>query len=233
MMWRSLAFACLGLASGIQQSARAATLEDARGDTPFHIHVVSMAEARFKGVVHQQWDFSCGSAALATLLTYHLDLPTDERATFAGMWSQGDHDKIRAQGFSLYDMKLYLQARHLASDGYRVTLDQVAKVAIPVIVLLEVNGYRHFVVLKGMEGERVLVGDPAAGLRSYERERFQSMWNGIVFTVSLPADAMAGLRRSFNRPEDWRVIPRPDWGQALDIQSLATAGLVRLDANHF
>ena len=32
---------------------------------------VSMKEQRFQKTLHQQYDFSCGSAALATLLTHH------------------------------------------------------------------------------------------------------------------------------------------------------------------
>ena len=32
----------------------------------FNLHVVSLKEARFKTVIKQQYDFSCGSAALAT-----------------------------------------------------------------------------------------------------------------------------------------------------------------------
>jgi predicted double-glycine peptidase len=56
--------------------------------------VHSMLEQRFTTVVRQQYDFSCGSAALATLLHYHYDEPVDEKVAFAGMWRDGDKEQI-------------------------------------------------------------------------------------------------------------------------------------------
>ena len=39
----------------------------------FNVPVRSMQELKFTETVRQGFDFSCGSAALATLLTYHYD----------------------------------------------------------------------------------------------------------------------------------------------------------------
>ncbi|RYF14189.1 MAG: peptidase C39, partial [Oxalobacteraceae bacterium] len=41
----------------------------------FTAPVTSLIGRRFETVVRQQYDFSCGSAALATLLRYHYDDP--------------------------------------------------------------------------------------------------------------------------------------------------------------
>ena len=38
---------------------------------PWTLQVRSIKEARLAGIVRQQHDFSCGAAAVATLLTYH------------------------------------------------------------------------------------------------------------------------------------------------------------------
>lgn len=46
------------------------------------VDVTSIKEARFKDVIKQQFDFSCGSAALATLLTYHYDFAVTEMEIF-------------------------------------------------------------------------------------------------------------------------------------------------------
>ena len=69
--------------------------------------VRSFEEERFATVIRQKYDFSCGSAALATLLRYHYGLSQDEEATFRGMWATGDQPQIRRVGFSLLDMKRY------------------------------------------------------------------------------------------------------------------------------
>ena len=144
----------------------------------------SMVETRYDTVVRQQFDFSCGSAALATLLTYHYGQEKDEGTVFRGMWRDGDKEAIQKAGFSLLDMKRYLAASGMDANGYKVTLDQVAKAKTPGIALIAPDGYRHFVVVKGVEDGFVLVGDPALGLRRMDRDEFEKVWNGVYFVVT-------------------------------------------------
>ena len=77
-------------------------------DGSANVSTTSVAERKFKEIVRQQFDFSCGSAALATLLTYHYNRPTDEMTAFRYMYEKGDQEKIAQAGFSLLDMKGYL-----------------------------------------------------------------------------------------------------------------------------
>src|SRR3546814_9354722 len=74
----------------------------------FSIPVMSLKEKRWTNVVRQQYDFSCGSAAVATLLTYHYEMPTDEARAFEEMFVRGDQAKIQAEGFSMLDIKQFL-----------------------------------------------------------------------------------------------------------------------------
>src|SRR5208283_4171640 len=62
----------------------------------------------FRTTWHQQYDFSCGSAAVATLLSFHYGRPTNETTVFKAMFAAGDQARIQVQGFSLLDMKRYL-----------------------------------------------------------------------------------------------------------------------------
>nr|WP_281501124.1 C39 family peptidase [Erythrobacter sp. F6033] len=149
---------------------------------------VSFAEKRYETVVRQQFDFSCGSAALATLLTYHYDQPQTENDVFGGMWRDGDQEAIQRLGFSLLDMKRFLAAQGVTANGYRVSLDQVRDSGTPGIALIAPNGYRHFVVVKGVEDGFVLVGDPSLGLRRMDREEFEETWNGVYFVLTEGAD---------------------------------------------
>src|SRR5262249_35738456 len=82
--------------------------------------VKSYAEIPFQTVIHQKYDYSCGSAALATLLKYHYAVNTDEAATFKQMYAVGDQASIRKLGFSLLDMKRYLESLGYVADGFRV-----------------------------------------------------------------------------------------------------------------
>jgi len=164
---------------------------------PTSVGVISYRDIPFRTVVRQRYDFSCGSAALATLLRYHYGRDVTEQQVFEAMFAVGDEAQIRKVGFSLLDMKRYLEAHGYASDGFRMTLEQLAAGKAPAIVMVDHAGYRHFVVLKGIDEERVLIGDPASGLKIYSREQFSRMWNGVAFMVRDPADR-------FNSATDWR-----------------------------
>jgi uncharacterized protein len=167
------------------------------------VALVSIEEGRFREVLRQHHDFSCGSAALATLLTYHYGRPTSEQEVFEAMWAAGDQAKIGRQGFSLLDMKQYLAARGLAADGFRVPLDKLEAARIPAIALIDAGGYRHFVLIKGIDDDRVLIGDPAQGTKVVARAQFEAMWNGILFV--LRSESEIG-QRHFGREEAWRVL---------------------------
>ncbi len=153
----------------------------------------------FRTTVHQQYDFSCGSAAIATLLTHHYARPVNEATVFQAMYERGDQAKIRVEGFSLLDMKRYLESHGYRADGVQVTPDELAKAGIPAIALISDNGYKHFVVVKGMQGSRVALGDPALGTRIVEREEFESLWVGGIFFVIRDHRDVA----RFNAPDDW------------------------------
>lgn len=185
---------------------------------PARIKVISLKEARFQTVIKQQYDFSCGSAAVASLLTFHYDYPTSENNVFTQMFKEGDQDRIRQYGFSLLDMKRYLSSIGFASDGFRVGLDRLEKVGVPAIVLINTNGYKHFILIKGVTEKEVLVGDPALGVRIWSREDFLNNWNGIVFVVR---SRISQGRKHFNLDRDWKVRSKAPFGSALSRQSLA------------
>jgi predicted double-glycine peptidase len=173
--------------------------------------------------VRQKYDFSCGSAAVATLLTYQYGYPVSEQAAFEQMYAHGDRAKINREGFSLLDIKRYLEANGFEADGFRVPLDRLAEEHLPAIVLIEDRGYHHFVVVKGLLAGRVLVGDPALGTRSIPRDRFVRQWrNGLVFVIHNRRD----LAR-FNAAGDWRAAPFAPLPAGVDRRGLDAVTLPR------
>ena len=170
--------------------------------------ITSMKQARTARTLIQKYDFSCGSAALATLLTHHYNYPVDEQAVFTEMYESGDQDKIHKEGFSLLDMKRYLEAHGFEADGFEVPLDKLSEARVPAIVLINTNGYHHFVVVKGLQDGRVLIGDPAQGTRAVSRKAFEESWkNGLLFVIHNHMDSAR-----FNLAADWRVAPHAPIG---------------------
>ncbi len=148
------------------------------------LKVNSFENRRFDTVMRQQYDFSCGSAAIASLLSFHYEDPVSEHDVFIEMLALADEKKVRRDGFSMLDMKRYLEARGYQADGFRMPLSGLKeKVRLPMIVLLNIDGFRHFVLIKGISESEVLVGDPARGLKVYSYAQFSDYWNGTAFVI--------------------------------------------------
>jgi uncharacterized protein len=217
--WAAVAAAFIGasFASGI---ARAGSVWVPIGEGVFNVPTASMEERKFQAVIRQQYDFSCGSAALATLLTYHYEQPTDEMTAFRDMYEHGDQAKIAQAGFSLLDMKNYLEKNGYEADGYQANLDTLAQAGVPAIALINYRGYRHFVVVKGLRDQHVLLGDPALGTRLVAQTEFEAMWdNGVLFIIKNKADVG---KRYFNGDVQWQGLARAPLGTALSADDLAT-----------
>jgi predicted double-glycine peptidase len=163
-------------------------------------------------VVVQQWDISCGAAALATVLRYHLGDPVTERQVAQGMLRSTDPLRVRTRGgFSLLDMKRYAQGRGFEAEGYGgLTLEHVRKLA-PLIVPMRIANYDHFVVLRAISGGYALIADPAFGNRKLRVEEFQSLWHGQLGFVLKGAAQPSELR------------PRSDDFLAADPRSIRAA----------
>jgi predicted double-glycine peptidase len=196
----------LALLAGESPAAAEVRLSRAEIDADARVQVMSWWEIPFRSVLRQQHDFSCGSAALATLLTYHYQRPLTEREAFVAMWKVGDREAIRNVGFSLLDMKAYLESLGYRTVGLRLRSEQLARLKRPVIALINMNGFKHFVVVKGVRDGRVLLGDPMLGLTEYAFADFEKLWNGIALAIVLDPP---GVVPTYNIASDWGP-----WSQA-------------------
>lgn len=145
--------------------------------------VTSFKAMKFRGMVRQQTDFSCGAAALATIYTYAYDRPTKEREVLVDMLDLADVEVIRQKGFSLLDMKRYVEATGMVGEGYEVPFEALEQLRVPGIALVDIKGYKHFVVIRKVADGFVHMADPALGNRTVRESAFREMWNGIVFVV--------------------------------------------------
>jgi predicted double-glycine peptidase len=148
------------------------------GATPL---VRSLLETRNHNVVVQNWDLSCGAAALATILNFQHGDNVSERTIATGLMARPEYlenpiiVRIR-QGFSLLDLKRFVDGRGYHGIGLgRLTFEHLVDRA-PVIVPINTHGYQHFVVFRGTSGNRVLLADPAFGNRTMLRSEFERAW---------------------------------------------------------
>jgi predicted double-glycine peptidase len=147
------------------------------------VDVTSMRGLRYINMVPQHTDFSCGAAALATILKYAYGRDVTEAQVIQGLFKVSDPQIVRTKGFSLLDLKNYVDTLGFRGRGYEVEPAVLDRIKIPVIVLLDINGYKHFVVFEKAQGDTIYIGDPALGNRVMTREEFVKSWNNIVFAV--------------------------------------------------
>ena len=211
--------------SGVQ--ADTLTLSDIGGR--YAVKVTSLKEARFKSTLRQKYDFSCGSAAVATLLTHQYNYPVTEQTVFEEMFDRGDQAKIQQEGFSLLDIKTYLNAHQFQADGFALPLSKLLESGIPAIVLIDENGYHHFVVIKGLRNDRVLLGDPSSGTRALSRSHFESVWVNKLLFVIHNKQALA----KFNAESDWQVVPQAPLTAGIQLDGLGGLTLGKLGPGDF
>jgi predicted double-glycine peptidase len=143
--------------------------------------VKSLLELRRHNVVIQEWDLSCGAAALATILRYQYGDPVSEKDVAKALMIRKEYIenptlvKIR-QGFSLLDLKRYVDGHGYRGIGYgKLTFAELVNKA-PVLAPVNLVGYNHFVIFRGVMKDRVLLADPAWGNRTMQRDDFESAW---------------------------------------------------------
>jgi predicted double-glycine peptidase len=142
--------------------------------------VKSLLEMRHAGVMIQNWDLSCGAAALGTILNYQYDDPVSEREIAKRLINRDEYLEDpslvkRRLGFSLLDLKRSVDARGYKGIGYgKLEIEDLIERA-PVIVPIKLR-YNHFVVFRGMRGNRVLLADPGWGNRTVTLEEFEHAW---------------------------------------------------------
>lgn len=167
------------------------------GIAPENVTIRPYSEFKFENIVHQAYDYSCGSAALVTVINHYLGIPVTEQQAMEGMLEHGERDKIiERRGFSLLDMKRYVASLGASGAGYRGEVSDLAKLTQPAIVPIDYAGFKHFVVFRGMRDGRVFIADPSAGHIVFSVEQFAKLWDrNTLFLLNLPKSAGEPLTR--------------------------------------
>ena len=177
--------------------------------------VQSMKALRDKAVVKQHFDYSCGAAALATILRYGFGEKIGERDILAelfGLLSDEEKAVSRKIGFSLFDLQRVAQARGYKAQGFRLEARYLSRLRGPVIVFIEPRGYKHFAVLRGVRGDRVYLADPSRGNIRLPAYTFLESWlqdggKGIIFVVE-PKTGLPDRKSPLTL--DLKGLPQPE-----------------------
>lgn len=151
------------------------------------VEVEPFSKLKFRYIVRQAFDYSCGSAALVTLLNYYLGLDINEQQAMEGMLERGEKEKIvERRGFSLLDMKRYVASIGVESAGFRAEVNDLLTLEYPAIVPIDYAGFKHFVVLRGIRDGLVYLADPSAGNIVLNVDEFATLWDRNTLFILYP-----------------------------------------------
>lgn len=150
-------------------------------------------QLRVEGVVLQERDFSCGAAALSTVLQYQwggTETETQILTALLNMLSREELIDRFQNGLTLTDLR-----RLAAGFGYqtvigRLPLEKLRESKIPLIVGITTRGYNHFIVYRGMDDHYVYTADPSGGKMRVPIDVFAKEWqrNAVLVVVKPGAD---------------------------------------------
>jgi predicted double-glycine peptidase len=154
----------------------------------FSVFVRNAKEIRTAGVILQQRDFSCGAAALATVLNKFWGENTNETAllvAIATTLSKAELEERIKNGLTLTDLKRVCDRFGYTTVLGKLTVDKLADIKVPLIVGITVNDYDHFVVVRGADSKFVYLADPAVGRVRVPLEEFAQQWqkNAVLVVV--------------------------------------------------
>jgi predicted double-glycine peptidase len=178
----------------------------ARGDR-FRDFVTSARTLTRQHVVMQQYDYSCGAAALATMFVYYFEDKVTEQQVLDAIFRRlaqspnpksAIEDRIK-NGLSMLDLQQVAADMVNPWAVARITLKQTLELKAPVIVRLVKHDFKHFVVLRGIVEDRVFLADPIRGTLRMSMAEFHKQWNGVALFLGkegfgLPQDHPLALR---------------------------------------
>lgn len=125
---------------------------------------------RYEGVIGQTSYYTCGPAAVATLLTHYYGQPTTESEILelSEKAMEGSDKKPEERGVTALALRQALANKNIQARGIRLTLTSLAdyfrKGGLPV-VLHVTKPQMHYVLAVGMVGDWVILADPSWGRR--------------------------------------------------------------------
>lgn len=160
------------------------------GEHRIERHVWNWRELKQQNVVMQRRDYSCGAAALATLIRYYWGDPVGETYFLTAILSTLSPEELRdrvANGLTMTDLRRAAVRRgYLATIG-RLSYQQLTESKVPLVVGITVRDYDHFVVYRGTDGYYVYLADPIRGNIRVPAWEFVEQWQrNAVLVVAKP-----------------------------------------------
>ena len=121
-------------------------------------------ETLFEGINEQIHDYSCGSAALSTLISgVFIDSSINEQQIIDEIFKLKEHD-TEQNGYTATEISEASKKLGYYAEWRKISPENLVKIKQPVLLLIGLNSdFPHYVVLKGIENNEAFLADPIRG----------------------------------------------------------------------
>jgi len=142
-------------------------------------------------VILQHDATDCGPAALATVSAFY-----KKRCSLARLREAAGTDR---QGTTVAGVVAAAEDIGFSARAVRAAMDALPNAPMPAIAHWRENGRNHFVVIFKPGSKRIVIGDPAYGLRYVGIDAFRERWTGVLL-ILMPTSR---LKDVVNRPNSF------------------------------
>lgn len=153
-------------------------------------HIWSYKELKERQIVMQKQDYSCGAAALATIVRYYWGDNVGEEKFLNILLQIRTEAELRDRvqnGLTLTDLRdIARKAGYEATMG-KVGFGELAEAKVPVIVGITIRGHDHYAVFRGTDWSWAYLADPIRGNIRVPCNEFVGMWQkNAILVVAKP-----------------------------------------------
>lgn len=148
--------------------------------------ITSWSQLRDSLVIKQEYDFSCGSSALATLINLKYYQNLSEESIIDLIIKDKNQDQINdisINGYSLLELKHAAINLGYNASIYKISFNKATQLNEPVIIYYEPYGEKHFAVLKKIFNKKIYIADPARGNIRISFFKFKQEWKGTIMII--------------------------------------------------
>ncbi|MFG0261324.1 MAG: C39 family peptidase [Novipirellula sp. JB048] len=155
----------------------------------FRKPVDSWRERKTRHVVMQQRDYSCGAAALATVLRYYWGHDVAEATVLdvvEAMLTPEELLERAEEGLTMADVEAAAVKMGYQAMVGTTTIDKLSESKVPLIIVVNLGGTNHFVVVRDIIDGCVFLADPLRGNLRISIAGLQQVWIQNAILVVAP-----------------------------------------------
>ncbi len=145
--------------------------------------IKSWIEFKNENLTRQNYDYSCGSASLSTILKYYYDQNISEKDILDEVLKSRGFDSKDKKKFedsdmslSFFDLAEFSKKKGFKAVGLALDMKALSKLKAPVILFVKIRKDEHFTIFKNMDKNYVYLADPSFGNIKVKISKFKEMF---------------------------------------------------------